>query len=65
IVDEMITEPLGGAHNHPDQTAATLKYALQKHLNDLRPLSSEKLLETRYERYRHLGIYQEAGTAHN
>lgn len=65
IVDEVITEPFGGAHNNPEQTAATLKYALQKHLNDLRSLTPERLRETRYERYRHLGVYQEAGAAHN
>jgi acetyl-CoA carboxylase carboxyl transferase subunit alpha len=62
IVDEVITEPLGGAHNDPAQAAAALKYALQKHLNDLRALDTEKLLDTRYERYRHLGSYVEAGT---
>ena len=51
----------GGAHNDPAQAAAALKYALQKHLNDLRALDTEKLLETRYERFRHLGVFEEAG----
>lgn len=63
VVDEIIPEPLGGAHNDPDQAAGALKYALQKHLNDLRALDTAKLLDTRYERYRHLGVYEEAGTA--
>ncbi len=63
VVDEIIPEPLGGAHNDPDQAAGALKYALQKHLNDLRALDVPKLLDTRYERYRHLGVYEEAGTA--
>ena len=62
VVDEVIPEPLGGAHNDPAQAAAALKYALQKHLNDLRALDTEKLLETRYERFRHLGVFEEAGT---
>jgi len=61
VVDEVIPEPLGGAHNDPAQAASALKYVLQKHLNDLRALDAEKLLETRYERYRHLGVYEEAG----
>ena len=52
VVDEVIPEPLGGAHNDPAQAAAALKYALQKHLNDLRSLDVEKLLSTRYDRYR-------------
>ena len=65
VVDEVIPEPFGGAHNDPAQSAATLKYSIQKHLNDLRALSATKLLDSRYERYRHLGVYQEAGVAHN
>ncbi len=61
VVDEVIPEPLGGAHNDLDQSASALKYVIQKHLNDLRALDTEKLLETRYDRYRHLGVYEEAG----
>jgi acetyl-CoA carboxylase carboxyl transferase subunit alpha len=61
VVDEVIPEPLGGAHNDPAQAASALKYVVQKHLNDLRALNEEKLLETRYERFRHLGVYEEAG----
>ena len=64
VVDEVIAEPLGGAHNDPAQSAAALKYALQKHLNDLRGLSINKLLDARYDRYRHLGAYEEAGVVH-
>jgi acetyl-CoA carboxylase carboxyl transferase subunit alpha len=60
-VDEVIAEPLGGAHNDPPKAAAALKYAIQKHLNDLRALDLDRLLETRYERYRHIGTYEEAG----
>ncbi|MEO7415267.1 MAG: acetyl-CoA carboxylase carboxyltransferase subunit alpha [Opitutaceae bacterium] len=62
VVDEVITEPLGGAHNDLAHAAAALKYSLHKHLNDLRALDTEKLLETRYERYRRLGVYEEAGS---
>jgi acetyl-CoA carboxylase carboxyl transferase subunit alpha len=60
-IDEVIAEPLGGAHNDPAQAAAALKYSLHKHLNDLRALDMDMLLETRYERYRHIGTYSEAG----
>ena len=59
VVDEVIPEPLGGAHYAPDKASAALKYALQKHLNDLVGLDTEKLLELRYERYRVLGQYRE------
>ena len=59
VVDEVIPEPLGGAHYAPDKATAALKYALQKHLNDLVGLDTEKLLDLRYERYRVLGEYRE------
>lgn len=62
VVDEVIPEPLGGAHNDPAQAGSALKYILKKHLNDLRGLDADKLLEARYQRYRHLGVYEEAGT---
>jgi acetyl-CoA carboxylase carboxyl transferase subunit alpha len=65
VVDEVIPEPFGGAHNDPKQAADALKYAFIKHLNDLRALSIDQLLETRYNRYRHLGVYEEDGVAHN
>jgi acetyl-CoA carboxylase carboxyl transferase subunit alpha len=61
VVDEVIPEPLGGAHHDPTQAASALKYVLEKHLNDLRALDLDKLLEARYERFRHLGVYEEAG----
>lgn len=61
VVDEIVPEPTGGAHNDPAQAAAALKYSLHKHLNDLRALDTDKLLDTRYDRYRHLGVYEEAG----
>jgi acetyl-CoA carboxylase carboxyl transferase subunit alpha len=61
VVDEVIAEPHGGAHHDPAQAAGALRYALQKHLNDLRGLATDRLLDTRYERYRHLGVFEEAG----
>ncbi len=59
VVDEVIPEPMGGAHYDPAQAAAALKYSLQKHLNDLRGLKIDRLLDTRYERYRKLGVFEE------
>ncbi len=61
VVDEVIAEPHGGAHQDPAQAAGALRYALQKHLNDLRGLATDALLDNRYERYRHLGVFEEAG----
>jgi acetyl-CoA carboxylase carboxyl transferase subunit alpha len=61
IVEEVIPEPPGGAHNDPAQTIASVRSALEKHLAELQALSLEALLDQRYERYRHLGMYAEAG----
>jgi acetyl-CoA carboxylase carboxyl transferase subunit alpha len=61
VVDEVIPEPLGGAHNDPTQAANSLRGILQKHLGELRALTTENLVETRYQRFRHLGVYEESG----
>jgi acetyl-CoA carboxylase carboxyl transferase subunit alpha len=61
VVEEVIPEPLGGAHNDPKQTIASVKSSLQRHLAELQALPLEELLNRRYERYRHLGVYEEAG----
>jgi acetyl-CoA carboxylase carboxyl transferase subunit alpha len=61
VVDEVIPEPPGGAHHDPELAAQALQYALQKHLNDLRALDLDRLLDNRYERFRHLGVFEEAG----
>ena len=61
IVEEVIAEPFGGAHNNPASTAAALKKSLIKHIGELRALVIDDLLEKRYDRYRHLGVYTEGG----
>lgn len=61
VIDEVVPEPLGGAHNDPAHAASALQYAIHKHLNDLRALDADTLVEARYERYRRLGVYEEAG----
>jgi acetyl-CoA carboxylase carboxyl transferase subunit alpha len=61
VVDEVIAEPLGGAHHEPVAAAAALKKCLRRHLAELTKSSLPDLLEARYNRYRHLGVYEEAG----
>src|SRR5947208_7491749 len=48
LVDEIISEPLGGAHTDPDKTAVTVRDCLLKHLNQLLQLSSEERRKQRY-----------------
>ena len=59
VVDEVIPEPLGGAHNDPAAAITALKAALQRHLDELTPKAVEQLLDERYARYRALGQYRE------
>ncbi len=59
VVDEVIPEPLGGAHNDPAAAAAALKDAFTRHLAELLEKSPEQLCDDRYDRYRVLGEYRE------
>lgn len=56
IVDEVIPEPLGGAHKDYDATAAALKTAVLKHLDELLDRKTTELLETRYQKFRQMGV---------
>jgi acetyl-CoA carboxylase carboxyl transferase subunit alpha len=59
VVDEVIAEPLGGAHNDPAAAATALKDAFTRHLDDLLKKDTAQLIDDRYERYRDLGTYRE------
>ena len=59
LVDEIIPEPLGGAHNDPAQTAETLKAQLLKHLKALKKTPLKKLQVERYEKFRAHGQFEE------
>lgn len=50
LIDEIIPEPLGGAHRDVDQMANTIKKSWIKHLDTLETLSTSDLLERRYDR---------------
>lgn len=56
IIDEIVSEPLGGAHRDPQKMVETLRETIKKHLRDLKTLSKEKLLELRYEKFRNMGV---------
>ena len=59
IIDQVIREPLGGAHRDPEAAARNVKRAVKKHLAELLEMTGEQLIEQRYERYRNLGLYGE------
>jgi acetyl-CoA carboxylase carboxyl transferase subunit alpha len=59
LVDEVIREPLGGAHYDHEQTAEAVKKSLLKHLKKLCDMPIEKLLAQRYQKYRKIGEFSE------
>src|SRR6266498_4136663 len=59
LADDIIPEPLGGAHNDPAATAQTLKQHVLKHLKQLQKLSSAERLKKRYHKFRSYGHYLE------
>jgi len=61
IVDEVIPEPLGGAHRNPRETADNLKEAVLRHLKELTKLSLDELSKLRYQKFRKIGIFKEKG----
>ncbi len=60
LIDEIIPEPLGGAHWDLDGAAANLKAVVKRHLEELKESSAQELLEARYAKFRKLGLYAEA-----
>ena len=59
LVDEVLPEPLGGAHRDSDAMAQTLKNSLINHLDALDRLSAEALVEARYQRLMAFGRFNE------
>ena len=58
IIDELIQEPLGGAHRNPEQAAQSVKNTIVKLFKELESKSIDKLLESRYEKFRNIGYVQ-------
>ncbi len=59
LIDEIIAEPVGGAHRHPEKTAANLEKFIVTSLNDLKRPTLETLVRRRHERIRRLGSFFE------
>jgi acetyl-CoA carboxylase carboxyl transferase subunit alpha len=59
IIDEIIPEPLGGAHRDHARAAANLKEAVLRHYREVRELDVDALVARRYEKFRAMGIYRE------
>jgi acetyl-CoA carboxylase carboxyl transferase subunit alpha len=59
LVDDVLPEPLGGAHHDPAAMAATLKKAIARNLAALGKLSPDELVQARYEKFRRMGCWEE------
>jgi acetyl-CoA carboxylase carboxyl transferase subunit alpha len=58
LIDEIIKEPLGGAHTDPEKMAKTLKSHIKKELAPLLQMKADERIEKRIEKYSSMGRYQ-------
>lgn len=58
IIDEIVKEPLGGAHSDRETTFKTVEKAILKNFKELKNLSPEELIENRMEKYTSMGVYK-------
>lgn len=63
VVDEVVSEPEGGAHRDHDLAAAHLGSALRRNLDRAKGLTTDELLEKRYQKFRRLGNFAEGSAA--
>jgi len=59
VIDEIVGEPLGGAHCDHAATAANLAEAISRHLRELRQLSPDDLVQGRYDKFRKMSRFLE------
>ncbi len=57
IIDQVLPEPVGGAHAYPLKAAEILKQALLQNLEDLCHLTSQQRREKRYDKFRNIGVF--------
>jgi acetyl-CoA carboxylase carboxyl transferase subunit alpha len=61
IIDGIIPEPEGGAHENPDQTADEIRSTVRKALLELSKVSPDQLIDDRYEKFRKMGNFFSEG----
>jgi hypothetical protein len=63
VIDEVIPEPLGGAHRDPEETARRVQDAFLRHVRALIGMPKQELLDRRLEKYLKMGVYLEESAA--
>ncbi|MGB2283085.1 MAG: acetyl-CoA carboxylase carboxyl transferase subunit alpha, partial [Flavobacteriaceae bacterium] len=59
LVDQIVKEPLGGAHKDPQKTYLAIENAILKSFDELKVLSQNELVEQRMDKYAQMGVYKD------
>jgi acetyl-CoA carboxylase carboxyl transferase subunit alpha len=59
VLDQIVPEPIGGAHSNPLKAASILKQALLENLAELTQLTGQQRREIRYQKFRDIGVFTE------
>lgn len=59
VVDEIVPEPLGGAHQNWDAAVQEVKAALIRNLDELQQYSPDEIVRNRYQKFRQMGVFEE------
>ncbi len=59
IIDEVVPEPLGGAHKNHEQAATLVAESLKRNLSELKSFSIKEIVRRRFEKHRHIGEFLE------
>jgi len=59
IIDEIVSEPLGGAHRYHKEISDRMKKSIKTHLSELKDMTPEQIFEDRYDKFRNMGVFAE------
>ena len=59
VIDEVVEEPIGGAHRDPRRAAELLKEAILRNLAELKNTPPDELVKLRYDKFRRMGIFDQ------
>ncbi len=59
VIDEVVEEPIGGAHRDPRRASELLKEAITRNLAEIRNIPPEDMVKLRYEKFRKLGMFDQ------
>ncbi|MDR2426348.1 MAG: acetyl-CoA carboxylase carboxyltransferase subunit alpha [Endomicrobium sp.] len=60
VIDEIIKEPLGGAHTDPLKTAANIKSSINRYIKQYENMTTNEIADDRYAKFRNMGFFSES-----